>query len=137
MNKNCGAFIYCTKTKRYLFLLRNKGKFAGTWGIVGGGIEGNESVKDCLEREILEEMGGKITGAKYIALENFVSTNGKFTYQTFLVKVEEEFIPELNNEHIGFCWAPLKNTPIPLHPGVFRTLRHSKIKEKLEAQENL
>jgi len=137
MNKNCGAFIFCTKTKRFLFLLRSKGKFANTWGIVGGGIETNESVLDCLEREILEELGGKITDAKFIPLENFVSTNGKFAYQSFLVNVEEEFLPELNNEHDGFCWAPIEHSPIPLHPGVFRTLKHPKVLEKLKVKTSL
>lgn len=38
-------------------------------------------------------------------------------YTTFLQRVEEEFIPELNGEHDGWAWAPIASPPQPLHPG--------------------
>jgi len=123
INNSCGALIYCTKTKRYLFLLREGGKFARTWGFVGGKIEQGESILDGLTREIREELGGEIRGAKVVPIEQYTSDNQKFVYHTFLIKVEEEFVPDLNNEHSGYCWVKLDNYPKPLHPGVFRTIR--------------
>lgn len=137
INKNCGAFIFCTATKRYLFLLRAKGRYANTWGIVGGGIEPGETTKESLVREILEELGGRIDGAKFVPIETFTSVNNKFVYQTFLIKVEEEFVPSLNNEHKGFCWVSLNNFPSPLHPGVYRTIKHEPNREKLLSLEAL
>ena len=57
---NVGAFIYCTETKRYLFVLRNSSKFEGSWGLPGGKVEPNESITESLLREIEEELGGTI-----------------------------------------------------------------------------
>ena len=53
--ESVGAFIYCAKTQRYLFLLRNSSKYAGTWGVVGGKVEANEQIIESLAREIEEE----------------------------------------------------------------------------------
>lgn len=137
INSSCGAMIYCTATNRYLFLLRSDGKFPDTWGLVGGKIEKGESILDGLNREIKEEMGGEIKGAKIIPIEQFTSDNKRFVYHTFLIKVEEEFAPVLNKEHKGFCWVPLDHFPKPLHPGVYRTIKLEKSRNKLRVQETL
>lgn len=137
INSSCGALIYCTTTQRYLFLLRTDGKFPDTWGLVGGKIEPGESIIDGLNREILEEMGGEINGAKIIPIEQYNSDNKRFVYHTFLIKVEDEFAPLLNREHKGFCWVPLNHHPKPLHPGVYRTIRLEKTRNKLRVQEQL
>lgn len=133
----CGALILCKKTKRYLFLLRNKGKFDSTWGLVGGKVEPSESIIIGLEREIQEELGGKILDAKLLPIEKYTSINNKFVYHTFLIKVDEEFVPELNDEHKGFCWVSLNDYPKPLHPGVLRILNSVTIREKLEIHQQI
>ena len=127
IKEGCGALIYCTSTHRYLFLLRNDGKFPNTWGIVGGKIEQNETILQGLEREIEEELGGQIEGAKIIPIEKYTSNNNRFIYHTFLIKVEEEFVPVLNHEHIGYCWVPMDLHPTPLHPGVYRTFKFKNV----------
>jgi 8-oxo-dGTP pyrophosphatase MutT (NUDIX family) len=133
----CGALIFCTKSKRYLFLLRNNGKYADNWGLVGGKIEPNESILSGLEREMVEELGGKILGAKILPIEKYTSDNEKFIYHTFLIKVEEEFIPELNSEHKGYCWVPLEDYPKPLHPGILRILHSETVRQKLETHQSI
>lgn len=137
LKSNCGALIYCTKTHRYLFLLRNGGKFSNTWGIVGGKIEQGESVLDGLNREIFEELGGEIKGARVVPIEQYTSEQNSFVYHTFLIKVDEEFIPDLNNEHKGYCWVKLDDYPKPLHPGVYRTFKFSATREKIKVLEQL
>lgn len=137
IKEGCGALIYCTSTHRYLFLLRNDGKFPNTWGIVGGKIEQNETILQGLEREIEEELGGQIEGAKIIPIEKYTSNNNRFIYHTFLIKVEEEFVPVLNHEHIGYCWVPMDLHPTPLHPGVYRTFKFKNIKEKIKVLEKI
>jgi len=132
-----GAFIYCTSTKRYLFLLRNNGKYSGTWGVAGGKIESNENILSSLQREIQEELGGVINDLKIIPIEKFTSENGKFSYHTFIAPVEEEFIPELNHEHRGYCWVKLEDHPKPLHPGVWRTINFEVISDKLKTLETV
>ncbi len=137
INQSCGSLIYCTSTKRYLFLLRNNGKFPDSWGLVGGKVEQGESILAGLEREIKEELGGEIRNAKIIPIEQYTSDNKTFTYHTFLIKVESEFVPELNNEHKGYCWVPLEAYPRPLHPGVYRSIRAEKTRMKIKTQERL
>lgn len=133
----CGAFIFCITTKRYLYLLRSKGKFPDSWGLVGGKIEPNESIEAGLKREIQEELGGTIDNAKILPIEKYTSDNQKFIYHTFLIKVEEEFVPFLNNEHKGYCWVKLKDCPRPLHPGLQRTFQIQNIIKKLEAHQEI
>jgi 8-oxo-dGTP pyrophosphatase MutT (NUDIX family) len=130
-----GAFIYCTSTKRYLFLLRNESRYSGTWGVVGGKIESGELILESLLREMTEEIGGTIQGAKLIPLEKFTSDNNKFIYHTFIVPVEEEFVPILNNEHRGYCWVSLEDHPKPLHPGVWRTINFEAVVAKIRTLE--
>lgn len=135
LKQGCGALIYSTSTNRYLFLLRNSGKFPFTWGLVGGKIEHNEMLEDGLVREMEEELGGIVKNAKIIPIEKYTSDSGIFVYHTFLIKVDEEFIPVLNSEHKGYCWVSLDGLPKPLHPGVEKTLNSISIREKLLAIE--
>jgi 8-oxo-dGTP pyrophosphatase MutT (NUDIX family) len=124
---SCGALIYCISTDRYLFLLRSMGKYTNTWGIVGGKVDFQENIKQALIREIQEELSGEIQGAKYINVDKYESKNKDFAYYTFLVKVEQEFVPELNREHKGYCWVKLQDLPKPIHPGLAMTI-NSKLK---------
>ena len=135
--ESVGAFIYCTTTKRYLFLLRNSSKYSGTWGVAGGKIESGESIVNSLLREIQEELGGTIKDPKLIPIEKFTSDNGNFTYHTFIAPVDEEFTPLLNDEHRGYCWVGLDDHPKPLHPGVWRTINFASVVEKIKTLESI
>jgi 8-oxo-dGTP pyrophosphatase MutT (NUDIX family) len=104
---------------------------------VGGKIERNETVLEGLMREIKEEIGGEIKDAKIVPIEQYTSDNGKFVYHTFFIKVDEEFVPELNHEHKGYCWVKLDDFPRPLHPGVYRTFMFDVNREKIKTIENL
>jgi len=133
--QSVGALIYSSSTKRYLFLLRDGTKYAGTWGLSGGKVEQSERVIDALYREIMEETGTDLSLCKTIPIETFTSDNRKFIYYTFLVSVEKEFIPELNHEHRGYCWVALNDHPKPLHPGVWKTFNFSSIISKIQMLE--
>jgi 8-oxo-dGTP pyrophosphatase MutT (NUDIX family) len=135
--ESCGALIYAKNTHRYLFLLRTSSKYRNSWGIVGGKVEAGETVVQGLHREILEELGGKIIDAKIRPIEKFTSDNNQFCYHTFLIVVDDEFIPELNNEHNGYCWVPLEKYPKPLHPGVWRTFKFDVIINKIKTIEKI
>ena len=137
MIEGTGALIYSIKTHRYLFLLRNGSKYSGTWGLPGGKIDRGETVAQALAREIEEELGGVITGAKLIPIEKFTSENGKFTYHTFLIPVDDEFVPVLNDEHRGYAWLSVEDHPKPLHPGVWRTINFNEVVAKLKTVEKL
>jgi 8-oxo-dGTP pyrophosphatase MutT (NUDIX family) len=132
-----GALIYARSTNRYLFLLRSKHKHAGSWGIVGGKIDTGETVIQALVREIQEELGVDYTKKKFIPLETFTADNQKFVYYTFVVSIDEEFVPQLNDEHRGYCWVELSDHPKPLHPGLWRSFNFDIVKKKIKTLESI
>jgi len=88
-----------------------------TWGFFGGKSEGNERPSETLYREMEEEIGLVPAIDKVIPINKFTSPNKKFIYNSFVVTVDDEFIPVLNNESDGYCWVKIGNWPRPLHPG--------------------
>ena len=88
-------------------------------------------------REIVEEIGQDFADRKFIPLETFTADNKKFVYYTFLVTVEEEFVPVLNNEHRGYCWVELQDHPKPLHPGLWRSFNFDIVKKKIKTLETI
>ncbi len=135
-NIGCGALIYSISTNRYLFLLRNQKRHAGYWGLVGGGVEISETPVSALQREIIEEIG-HINIQKIIPLEKFTAENKNFEYHTYIITVDEEFIPVLNDEHRGYAWTYLQDHPKPLHPGVWRTFSFTHIIDKIKTLETV
>lgn len=132
-----GALFISANTKRGLFLLRDQDTYSDTWGLVGGQIEGNETLYEGLTRETKEEIGFVPTIIKIIPLELFSSPDGHFNYHTFVILVKTEFIPILSSEHKGYAWCDLSNTPKPLHPGLYNSLSNNIIKEKIDTIKNL
>jgi 8-oxo-dGTP pyrophosphatase MutT (NUDIX family) len=130
----CSGGLFLAKdTKRFLLLLRTQGKTAGTWGLVGGKREPSDiAVIETLKREAEEEVG-KIAGfKKVVPLELFTSNDQNFQYNTYVVIVEKEFQPTLNNEHSSYAWCSYGNWPKPLHQGLKSSLSNKIIKAKLE-----
>ena len=66
---------------------------------------------------------------KLIPIQKF--DNGTFVYHTFFCQVDDEFIPILNDEHVGFAWVGSGLYPKPLHPGLFSTVNIDIVIEKL------
>ena len=128
-----GGLFLARYTKRFLLLQRTQGKTAGTWGLVGGKKEPTDATPfEALQREIEEEVG-KVSGIKKtVPLELFTSNDQKFQYNTYVVIVEKEFQPHLNNEHAGYAWCSFNNWPKPLHQGVKNSLNNKIIRAKIE-----
>lgn len=120
----CSGGLFLSKeTNRFLFLLRNQGRTAGTWGLVGGKQEPNDATAfQALKREIVEEIGEPPPIAKVIPLELYTSDDHNFYFNTYVLLVDNEFIPKLNEEHVGYAWCEYDNWPKPLHQGVKRSL---------------
>jgi 8-oxo-dGTP pyrophosphatase MutT (NUDIX family) len=137
VKEGVGCLIYSRKTKRYLFLLRDGSKYAGSWALAGGKINPGERITEALYREVQEEISTDLSQFKTIPIETFTSDNHKFVYYTFLISVENEFVPQLNNEHRGYCWVNLEDHPRPLHPGVWRTFKFRVIVDKINTLEKV
>jgi 8-oxo-dGTP pyrophosphatase MutT (NUDIX family) len=101
-----------------------------SWGVPGGKVEEDETLFEGLERECVEEIGYFPKDAKLIPIQKFV--NKTFTYHTFFCSVDDEFIPVLNDEHIGYAWVGENQHPKPMHPGLFSTINIDIVKEKLK-----
>ncbi len=125
-----GVFFYSSSTNRYLYLLRSDNR-SPTWSMPGGGIEKDETLYEGIQRECTEEMGYSDPSMKLIPIQKFV--NKSFTYHTFFCEVKEEFIPVLNDEHVGYAWVQEGNYPKPLHPGLFSTVNIDIVIEKLKS----
>ncbi len=130
MKVAAGIFFYAKSTDRFLYLLRNSNKGAYDWSIPGGKIEKKESLFDGLKRECMEEMEFSIDKMKLIPIQKFV--NASFVYHTFFASVDDEFIPVLNDEHIGYAWVGDSQYPRPLHRGLFVTVNIDLVQEKLK-----
>jgi 8-oxo-dGTP pyrophosphatase MutT (NUDIX family) len=131
-----GALFYSKSTHRYLFLLRAGHRLSGHWGLVGGKVETGETIMAALGREISEEIGPTEYG-KVIPLEHFTSDDSRFEYHTYLIPVEHEFIPTLNQEHKGYAWTHIEDHPRPLHPGVWRSFSFRSILDKIKTAESI
>lgn len=130
----CSGGLFLAKdTKRFLLLSRTQPKTAGTWGFVGGKKEpGDVTPFDALKREIEEEVGKTPTIRKVIPLELFVSNDQNFQYNTYVLVIDREFIPVLNDEHAGYAWTNYDQWPKPLHRGVKSSFSNKIIQAKLE-----
>lgn len=128
-----GGLFLAKDTGRFLFLLRTQGKTAGTWGLVGGKKEPSDATPyEALSREITEEVGRTPPIKKSIPLELFTSNDQHFQYNTYVLMVDKEFIPTLNEEHSGYAWCSFDNWPKPLHQGVKNSFGNRVNRAKLE-----
>lgn len=130
----CSGGLFLAKdTKRFMLLMRTQGKTAGTWGLVGGKKEPTDTTPvDVLRREIDEEVGRTPNIEKIVPLELFISSDQHFQYNTYVLLVDKEFIPVLNNEHSGYAWCEYDTWPKPLHQAVRNSLNNKIIRAKLE-----
>ena len=134
MNINCAGGIFLARnTQRFLFLLRSQGRTANTWGFAGGKVEPSDQTPyDALIREIAEEVGEVPQIVKTVPVELYQSPDERFHYNTYVLIVDNEFIPPLNSEHIGYAWVSYDHWPKPLHQGVRTTLSSKTTRTKLE-----
>lgn len=118
--KPAAGLMLTTPDGLALFLKRAAGSdHAGTWAFPGGGIEGDETAEEAARRETFEEIGHEAQGE---LSEIHSQANDEVAFSTFHQGVDEPFVPKLNSEHTAHAWAPLTDPPMPLHPGVQKTI---------------
>jgi len=127
-----GGCIIAKDTHRLLLQQRTiEGSFPRNWAFFGGKVEENENIAQALLRELSEEIDLNIEDdvVKIYPLDQYHTRNSEFSYYSFVVLVENEFIPTLNYESGGYTWVEADYIPKPLHPGTRRTLfRKKKLK---------
>ncbi len=134
--KAVGVWFLSQVTGRYLYLLRNDSKHPGSWGLPGGKIETGETLLGGMERKCVEELGSFPAYTRLMPLEKFTSADGIFEYHTWVCVVDQEFVPVLNDEHLGYAWIDQGTWPRPMHPGLWSTVNLESIQTKLASIEN-
>lgn len=130
-----GVWFYAVDTGRYLYLMRNDPKHPGSWGLPGGRMEPGESLRDAMFRECKEELGFVPDFMRLVPIEKFTTVDGAFAYHTFYCSVEQEFIPHLNHEHLGYAWIDSGTWPRPMHPGLWSTVNFDAVRDKMSVLE--
>jgi ADP-ribose pyrophosphatase YjhB (NUDIX family) len=119
----CGTIFLSKKTGRVLLNLRAPNKtYHLKWSLWGGMIEEGETPKECLLREMSEEMGFIPNIDKIYPFDVYESKDKNFRYYSFICIVDDEFNPILNDESVGYCWCKLGIWPTPMHEGARITL---------------
>lgn len=113
MEKSAGAIIFRReKDSIYYLLLRYQSqakKGLDYWGFPKGHIEGNETEKETVIREVEEETGIKdlsfVNDFRYFINYKF-RKEGKPVFKTVTFFIAETFTKEVNVsfEHIGYEW---------------------------------
>lgn len=127
-----GALFYAKSTKRFLLLQKATGKHQGTWSLVGGTAEDQETPWQGLQREIQEEISSVPNILKTIPIETFVSNDTVFNFHTYLCVIADEFVPVLSDEHCGWAWTTLDYAPKPLHQGLRNSFSSKIVRTKLQ-----
>lgn len=128
-----GALFISSKTGQALFALRAPYKTHRlTWSLWGGMIEGGEYPNEAVKRECIEEMGFLPDIKSMYPFDIYESRDKAFRYYTFVCIVEDEFIPHLNQEAVGYAWVKAGTWPKPLHTGARKTLCTEKGRELLD-----
>jgi 8-oxo-dGTP pyrophosphatase MutT (NUDIX family) len=119
--QGAGCLFYARDTGNVLFAKRsNKVLEPGTWSGFGGKIDDGENPVEALKRELREEAGysKEIPWADIIGVSVYEDSEFDFKYYNFLVLVDSEFTPRINDESSAFKWTSLDNPPSPLHYGI-------------------
>lgn len=87
------------KQKVFLFVKETKSSAAGKWGLPGGKVEENESISDCVRREVLEETGYTVSTDKLLGIVNKPKTHEGNTVIKFFFECQIHDTKPSDAEH--------------------------------------
>lgn len=119
--RGAGALMYCPDTNRFLLLKRSENcDEPHTWCSGGGGVEPGEALHEAVRREYEEETGfdqNESCDLHYLGMQ----THPGFEFHNYLGLVDNEFEPQLNDEHTDSQWLHWKDFPVDeMHPHMWR-----------------
>jgi 8-oxo-dGTP diphosphatase len=89
----------------------------GTWGILGGARNSDETAAEAAGREAEEEAG--LDPRAYRVGQDYVDDHGGWAYTTVVAHTDRRLrLTGLTEETIAVAWVPADEvTALPLHPG--------------------
>lgn len=108
-------FLFCWKASN-----PQKNTHINQWQMVGGGVEGNETLCEAVKREVSEETNLRIKNINFVSKANRVIKNYKGTGKPCLISYHEAIsdydggVLELSSELEKVIW--LKPSEFHLHP---------------------
>lgn len=110
--------LFVAPDGRVLLVKRGpNGDHPGEWAFPAGHIDPGETAAQAAIRECVEELAYSIAGAMSLVSE-------KDGFATFRHDCEV-FMPQLNDESVGFVWAEPNALPSPIHPGAQSTINEA------------
>jgi ADP-ribose pyrophosphatase YjhB (NUDIX family) len=106
------AAIITDEADRVLVAIRKNDPAKDTWDLPGGFVDANETIEECLVREIVEELNVEITEAEY-----FCSFPNQYKYHdvmystidlTFICKVEDFSNLRAADDVKSYIFCPVK-----------------------------
>lgn len=118
LNASAGAWaiIHCADTGKFLLGKRSAAvNNGGAWNFFGGRVDRGEAPGTALLRELAEEAGLRIKPKQLVKLGR-VSGEGRRGNKNrdlhyYLLKLEREVRPRLNQEHSDFRWFNRQSLP--------------------------
>jgi 8-oxo-dGTP diphosphatase len=94
------------KNNKILIAKRKKGKcLEALWEFPGGKLEENETIQECLKREIKEELDIEIKVGKFLCKTEFFCTDKKIVLMTFMAEYISGIL--ILNDHDDAKWVSL------------------------------
>ena len=130
--EGAGCLVLARDTNKFLLQQRSEKVLQPyTWGVWGGAVNQNESTLDAALRELREEAGDPVLGAKISRLWVFKDPSG-FKYTTFLVIVPRQFTPVPDAKEVSdWGWFDFYDFPKPLHTGFATMLLTQQVRNTL------
>lgn len=105
-NQNKKKFIAAAiieQKGKILIAQRSDEALNGKWEFPGGKVEGNETLQECLKRELLEELSIKVEVGEYFCTSTFQHKDSIYDMCVFKV---HSFEGEIKlNEHLAIAWV--------------------------------
>jgi 8-oxo-dGTP diphosphatase len=111
-NIKVGCEIFLIKDDAILLGKRKNCYGEGTWGLPGGHLEQGESIRECVRRELKEELDIEGLEFKLISVADCINERGHYVHISFLF---EKFTGEIRNMEPDLCYEwnffPLSSLP--------------------------
>lgn len=128
------AIIHCIETDKFLLGKRSASvNNGGAWNFFGGRLDHGEEPCRALMRELAEEAGLRIKQKQLIKLSHLAAARSRGTHSRemhyYLLTVDREVVPRLNDEHSRFRWFERHSLPARFNRPTTVAIKHGLLKK--------